>query len=77
MDSATAAHCRKRQDHFTESLLNDRPLMPADGGWTFGDLVFLKALVDVMIEDAGRSEMGLPLRELTMRLAAERGQEPN
>jgi hypothetical protein len=77
MVSANAAHCRKRQDHFTQSLSNDRPLMPADGGWTFGDLVFLKALVDVMIEEAGRSEIGLPLRELAMRLAAERGQHPN
>ena len=74
---SAAAHCRARQDHFTEALLHDRPLLPGTDGWTFGDLIFPKALLDVLIEDAGPGELGLPVRELALRLAAERGQHSN
>jgi hypothetical protein len=56
--------CRERQDQFTEALLNDRPLMP-NGGWTLGDLVFLKALLDVLLEDA--DDLGLSVKEALAR----------
>jgi hypothetical protein len=67
MDPIEAARCRARQDDFAEALLNDRPLVPAAGGWTLGDLIFLRALVDVLTEDAGQHDLSLPVRDFISR----------
>jgi hypothetical protein len=67
MDPTDAAHCLARQDQFTEALLTDKPLVPGEGGWTFGDLIFLGALMDVLTESAGQHDLTLPIRNFISR----------
>jgi hypothetical protein len=59
-----AAQCRSRQDEFTAALLSNRPVMPSQNEWTFGDVLFLKALLDVLVADLGQADIGLTIREL-------------
>jgi hypothetical protein len=59
--------CRERQDHFVDALLGGLALLPADGAWTVGDLIFLKAVLDEMTDDVDLSDLTLPIREAIAR----------
>lgn len=61
------ARCVDRQAHFQRALLRGKPLRPKGAGWTLGDLVFLTATLNVMLEplrEFSEDEFRTPLSEI-------------
>lgn len=44
------AKCVDRQAHFQDALINGKPLLPEKGRWTWGDTIYLRALLNTWAE---------------------------